>query len=419
MSGSIGIEIDGRSLRAVRLDGRGGRRLRTIEIPWDPDEPAEGARLLRESLGRAERVSLAIRLPLLFAKRVRLPPMPPAERRKALRLEPQRYFPVRLEDLVVSVREDDLVFAAREESVGGWIRALEALGPIHLVEPGPIALARALGKAGITDAVVTLDDRERGTGVVDVRAGVVSGVRRLYGGPAEAAGVLADGTERPRYLSPWSEDRAAAWATPLPGMTLDPLPAVGAVPDAFLTAYGAALGSGNGLDQTLLPDEQRERIVTRRRRSVGVAALAAAAAAAFLLVSVDAWRSRAADRLAGDVAALEARAGPALELQGQLAMLDRQALGVTEVAATRPDPLRALLAVTQRLPAGAYLRSLRFAGGEWQVEGFAPRAAQVTQAFGSAPELSGVRVLAATNRARTGEGTNESFALAFRLAQRP
>jgi hypothetical protein len=150
-----------------------------------------------------------------------------------------------------------------------------------------------------------------------------------------------------------------------------------------------------------------------------VAVLAAAASAAFLLVSLDAWRARAAERLAADVAALEASAEPALGLQGQLATLDRRALGITEVAAARLDPLETLLVITRRLPPGAYLRSLRFSGGEWQVEGFAPRAAQVTQALGSAPELGGVRVLAATNRARTGEGTNESFALAFRLVQRP
>jgi hypothetical protein len=419
VSAAIGIELDGRSLRAVRLNGRGRRGVRTMEIPWNPDDPAEGVALLRDTLGRAVRVVVAVRLPLLFAKRVRLPPMPPAERRRALRLEPQRYFPVRLEDLVVAVRDDDLVFAAREDSVGAWTRALEVLGPVDRVEPGPVALARALGKAGILDAVVTQDDRERGTGVIDLRGGGVSGVRRIYGGPADAAAALAAGAERRRYLSPWTDDRAAAWAGSLPGVALDPLPDIGRVPEPFLTAYGAALSAGGGLDGTLLPDEHRERIVGRRRRRLGAAVFAAAASAAFLLLSLDAWRARAADRVAADVAALEAKAEPARALQGELATLDRRALGVARAAAARPDPLEALLAVTRRLPAGAYLKSLRYAGEEWQAEGFAPRAAQVTQALGSAPELAAVRVMGATNRARTGEGTNESFALAFRLAQRP
>jgi hypothetical protein len=419
VSGVIGIELDGGSLRAVRLDGRGGRRLRTIEVPWNPDEPAEGVRVLRESLGRADRVAVAVRLPLLLAKRVRMPPMPAAERRRALRLEPQRYFPVRLEELVVSVRDDDLVFAAREAAVSGWVRALEGLGPVDLVEPGPVALARALGKGGITDAVVAQDDRERGTGVIDLRAGAVSGVRRVYGGPTEATAALAAPGERRRYLTPWAEERAAAFGGIDAGAAIGPLPEVGAVTDPFLTAYGAALGHGGARDGTLLPDEQRDKLTARRRRGLAAGMLAAAASAAFLLLSLDARRERAAGELTAAVAALEAKAGPAVELQGQLALLDRRAHGIAEVAAARPDPLQALLAVTRRLPAGAYLKSLRFAGAEWQVEGFAPRAAQVTQALGSAPELAAVRVLAATNRSRSGEGTNESFALAFRLARQP
>jgi general secretion pathway protein L len=147
--------------------------------------------------------------------------------------------------------------------------------------------------------------------------------------------------------------------------------------------------------------------------------LAAVASATFLLTSLDAWRGRAAEDLAREVAALETRAKPALALQRELDLLDRRAQGVAEVTSARLDPLRALQVISDRLPRGAYIRSLRYAGGEWQVEGFAPRAAQVTQSLGSAPELSNVRVLAATNRARTGEETNESFSLAFRLAPGP
>ncbi|HEX2217256.1 MAG TPA: PilN domain-containing protein [Gemmatimonadales bacterium] len=418
MNGSLGIELDGHSLRAVRLDGRGGRPVRTLEVPWNPDAPAEAVQALRESFGRSRRVAVALRFPLLFAKRVRLPPMPAAERRKALRLEPQRYFPVRLEDLVVAVREDDLVFAAREDHIGAWTRALEALGPVERVEPGAVALARALGTAGIRDAVVALDDRERGTGLVDLQAGGVSGVRRLYGPPTEVAEAVA-GDERPRYLSPWTEQRAAEWGAALPAMTkLAPLPDV-AVPEPFLTAYGAALSTKGSLDETLLPDEQRARLVARSRRRLAVAVLATGVAGAFLLSSLDAWRARTADRLTAEIAALEPKAEPALALQEQLALLDGRARRVLQAAAERPDPLRVLLTVTERLPAGAYLRALRFAGGEWQVEGFAPRAAEVTQALGAAPELADVRVLGATSRTRAGEGANESFALAFRLAERP
>jgi Tfp pilus assembly protein PilN len=421
VSGCIGVELDGRSLRAVRLEGRRGTPKRVLETAWDPEGPAEGVQVLREGLGRAARVAVAIRLPLLLAKRVRLPPMPPEARRNVLRLEPQRYFPVRLEDLVVAVRDDDLVFAAREESVDGWLRALDELGPVEVVEPGPIALARALQKVGIRDGIVALDDRERGTAVIDVRDGTLAGVRRLYGATPEVTGAFpADpvAPARRHYLSPWGETRAAELGGSA-ALPLGPLPDAGSVPAEFLTAYGAALAGRHPLTATLLPDQLRDRILSRRRRRLALAVLAAVASATFLLTSFDAWRGRAAEDLAREVAALETRAKPALALQRELELLDRRAQGVAEVTSTRLDPLRALQVISDRLPRGAYIKSLRYAGGEWQVEGFAPRAAQVTQSLGSAPELSNVRVLAATNRARTGEETNESFSLAFRLAPGP
>ena len=419
MTGRIGIELDGHVLRAVRLEGR--RRARVLEIEYDPDSPTEAVRVLRETLGRARRVALAVRLPLLFTKRVRLPPMPPAERRKVLRLEPQRYFPVRLEELVVAVREDDLVFAMREASVAEWIRALEELGAVDLVEPGPVALARALAKAGIRDAVVALDDRSAGIGVIQVRDGGVAGARRLYGSVAEVASALLNGTgdTEPRiFLSPWNQDRAMEFAAELGGAVLEPLPDLRAVPSAFLSAYGATLPTGSDLEPTLLPEDQRRRILSQRRKKLALAALAAAASAVFLLGSVDAWRAGAADALAAQAKELEVRAAPALALHRQLAALDGEAQAISRIAATRPDPLRVLLLVSERLPKGARLRSLRLSGGEWQIDGYARRAAEVTQALGNTPELSDVRVLAATNRAQMGQ-MNESFALAFRLVSGP
>ena len=157
---------------------------------------------------------------------------------------------------MVAVREDDLVFAAREEAVEGWMRALDELGPVEVVEPGPVALARALESVGIRDGMVALDDRERGTGVIDLREGAVSGVRRLYGAIPELAKAFPtarrlrrDGTScppGPRSVPPSLAGREA--------VPLVPLPDVGSVPAEFLTAYGAALGGQQRLDQTLLPD---------------------------------------------------------------------------------------------------------------------------------------------------------------------
>ncbi|HEX7942237.1 MAG TPA: hypothetical protein VF488_10555, partial [Gemmatimonadaceae bacterium] len=321
MSGRLGVELDVRVIRGVRLDGWRGRSVRVLEAEWDPEHPAEGVRALREGLGRARRVAVAVRLPLLFAKRVKLPPLPPAERRRVLRLEPQRFFPVRLDDVVVAVGRGDLVFAARDASITAWVGALEALGSVDMVEPGPIALARALGSRGIDDGVALLDDAERGVGVIDIRGGGVDGVRRLYGSLAEAAPALVTGdgsTARTIYVAPWHDERSRALATRLPERTVEPLPSTRDVPAAFLSAYGAALGIGRDRGGALLPDELDARIVARRRRELFVAALVCVTSGIFALTSVDAWRARAVRDIEAGIRSREARATPVLALQHEL-----------------------------------------------------------------------------------------------------
>ncbi len=418
MSGRIGVELGPGSLRAVRLDGWTGRRARAVEADWDLESPAQAVRELREHLGRARRVGVAVRLPLLLTKRVRLPPLPPAERRNMLRLEPHRYFPVRLEDLVVAIRPDDLVFAAREASLSEWVRALEELGPVDVVEPGPVALTRGLGRAGVSDGTAVLDESGGGFGLVEIRGGKVARVRRMYGSRSEAAAILsATDPAAPRrvYLCPWSDELARELAVELPGAVFEPLPDVGAVPGSFLSAYGAALGIGRDLGEALVPDDLRGRIVARRWRDFAVAATSVAAALAFALVSADARRERTVERVSGQVRSLTARATPALALQSEVQALDRQTRALAQIQAERPDPLEVLLAISRRLPPGATLRTLRLAESEWQLDGYARQAGEVTRALGGAPEFRDVRLLSATNRAQVGDRIYETFAVSFRF----
>jgi type IV pilus assembly PilN-like protein len=416
VSASIGLELDPHVIRGVRLEGWNPRATRTLEAEWTADSIEEAVRGLREQLGRARRVALAVRLPLLFAKRVKLPPLPPAERRKILRLEPQRFFPVRLEDLVIALGQDDLVFAAREDKIAEWTAALEVLGPVDLVEPGPVALARALRRAGVTDAVAVLDDAASGVGVIEIRNGAVTGTRRVYGPLASAAAALeaaAGGSSHPVYLAPWSEDRARVLAPS--GASPEPMPDTRAVPARFLSAYGAALGIGGDPDDALLTDELGARIRGRRRRGLAVAALACVAAFVFALTSADAWRARTARGLAAEVRDLRTRSVPALALRNELGILSRQTQAVAAVEAERPDPLRVMLALLSRLPPGAFLQAMRLTGDGWQIDGYAPQAASVIEALGRAPEFHEVRFISATNRAQLGDRTYESFSVAFRF----
>jgi hypothetical protein len=419
----LGIELGTRTVRGVRFQSWGRTPPRVVEVDWDPESPAEAVAALRQELGPARRIAVALDLPLLFAKRVKLPPLPPAEQRAILRLEPERFFAVRSEDLVVAVAGDaNLVFAARDAALAGWIAAFEDLAPVDLVEPGPMALTRALARSGVQDCLVLLDRREDGVGLVEIRAGRVVRVRRVYGDLDDvAAATGTDGAPAPIYLTPWNEDRVAALAARLGGQTVQPVPAVAHVPAPFLSAYGAALAIGQRHDMaaTLVAPELAVRIGSRRRREVAVAALACAAAVVFALTSLDAWRARGVRGVERELAALKQRAAPALALQSELEALGREVQVIRQVRAERSDPLRVLLALSKQLPAGAYVRGLRYAGVEWQVDGHAPNAARLTAQLGGAPEFKEVRFLSATNRVTVGDRTYESFALAFRYVPAP
>jgi type IV pilus assembly PilN-like protein len=421
----LGIELDAGVIRAVRVEGNRGGSAQVAETAWDPERPEEAVQAIKDSLGSGAHIAVAIGLPLLLVKRLKLPPVPAADRAAILQLEPQRFFPVRLDDLVASVRdEDDLVFAAREAPLTHWLTALQALGPVHRVEPSPLALARALADCRVNDAVVLVDgsDRRAGVGMVEIRAGRVTNVRRLYGDLPEAEAALrGNGEPAPRtvVVTPWDEARAGALAARLPSTTLEPLAAVGDVPPQFLTAYGAALGTDRPLVGALMPDQLRAGIKRRKRRDLWFAALAAVAAGVFALTSMAAWRGRSTQEIETGIRALSGRAAQALAVQNQLVTLNRQARGIARVAAERADPLAVLLALSKQLPAGAYLRSMRAAGGEWQVDGYAKQAAQLIQVLGAAPEFRGVHFLSATNRVQVGERSYESFSLAFRFVPTP
>ena len=419
----LGIELGARTIRGVRLDGWGKPRIRVLEIAWDRDNPLEAVPALKQHLGAARRIAVVLDLALLWAKRVRLPALPAAERRAILRLEPERFFAVRAADLVPAVRaDDDLVFAAAGGPLASWVAALEQIAPVELVEPSPVALARALGRVPLADAVALCDARGDGIGLVEIQGGRVTGARRLFGDVDGAAAALASATPPATvYLSPWSEERVQALTARLPSIKWQPLPAVAEVAGPFLPAYGAALAIGSAPDiATTLASPDLGRVIrTRHRRELGLALAACVAALVFAGTAIDAWRARATRELAVGLPALRQRAAPALALEAQLEALAWQAQAIRQIEAERPDPLRVLLALSRQLPPGAFVRGIRSSGAEWQVDGYAPNAARLLAGLGAAPQFKEVHFLSATNRAQVGDRTYESFALAFRYAPAP
>jgi hypothetical protein len=258
--------------------------------------------------------------------------------------------------------------------------------------------------------------------VVEIRAGRVTNVRRLYGELAEAEIPLGGKGESPPSMivvTPWDEARAGALAARLPSAILEPLAAIGDVPPQFLTAYGAALGTNRPLVGALMPDQLRSGIRRRMRRALWLSALAAVVAGIFALTSLAAWQGRSAAEIETQIRALSGRATDAMGLQSQLVTLNGQARGIARMATDRADPLAVLLALSKHLPSGDYIRSMRTSGGEWQIDGYARQAAQLIQVLGAAPEFRGVHFLTATNRVQVGERSYESFSLAFRFVPAP
>ncbi len=424
MSARIGIELGARAVRGVRLAGWRGGATQAVEIECDRGNPGAAVEALREQLGPGGRIAVAVDLPLLFIKRVPLPPLDAAEKQRILRLEPERFFAVRGEDVVAAARSDDtLVFAAREAPLQAWVTALESLGPVEAIEPGPAALVRALASAGVTDAAGLWDAHPDGVGLVVVRGGRAALVRRVYGDLSAAAHALQTVAPLPGrvFVSPWSEERARIVASSLPGTTPEPLPAIAGVAAPFLTALGAALAIDGALDQggSLAPTELTARITTRRRRGLAIAGVACLAALVFAVGSLDAWRGRGLDAVQRGLPALRDRAAPALALQTEIQAAAREVEAIRRAALDRPDPLRVLAALSTRLPADAYFRTLRSAGRDWQVDGYAPNAAQLLTQLAATPQLADVHFLSATTRVTIGNRTYDSFALAFRFVAAP
>jgi Tfp pilus assembly protein PilN len=418
VSARLGVELGPELVRAVRLDGW-GRRLQILELHWDPTHPAQMVAELRESLGPAARLAVTVDLSFLFAKQVRLPQLSAVEKRRILTLEPERFFPVRGEELVLAARdEDNLVFAARASVLGSWLEALEAIGAVELVEPSPVSLARIVGKVDSGDVMILMQGNDQGVGIAEIGAGRVRRIRRTSD-PSELATAVAETAKMTRqiYLRPLNGN--AAWHPLGAALDVGELPSIAGVAPSHLAAYGAALGIGSGLDEALLPTELARRITRRRRRALSLGCTACVLALVFALLSLDEFRSRTLRRLEAESAPLHQPAERTLALQRQADILRQEAQSVAALKAERLDPLLALAALTRRLPPGAYLTALRATGRDWQIDGYAREAAPLVGRLEEDAWFDNVHFLTATSRTRMDGKLYESFSIALRLVPAP
>lgn len=419
MTARLGIELGPELVRAVRLDRWGRDRVQISEYHWDPADPDALVAALRESVGAVSRLGVSVDLSFLFAKQVRLPPLSAVEKRRILNLEPERFFPVRAEELVMAAREDDnLVFAVRASVLGAWLDALETIAPVELVEALPVSLARALGRVDPGDAMVLMEEKSETVGIALIGAGRVRSVRRATD-PTEVTSAITQTRDaaRPIYCRPLNGN--ADWQPLGAAAGTDGLPSVAGVAPSHLAAYGAALGIGGELDEALLPADLAQRITRRRRRSLVVGGVACVLALAFALFSLDDFRGRTLRKLEVESARLREPAERALAFQRQADALGQEARSVAAIEAERIDAIVALAALTRRLPPGANISALRATGREWQIDGIAREAAPLVGQLEDDPRFENVHFLSATSRTRAGGRLYESFSIAFRLVPPP
>jgi hypothetical protein len=383
VSDVVGVELSINVVRAVTLDAWRSAPRKTFEAEWDPSRPAEVVAVLQKQLGHTRQIALCVGLGFLHVKQVKLPPAPAAERRRILALEPDRFFAVQDQSVVVSLdSEQSLAFAVDADLLDRWIAAFEEWAPVDSLEPAPFSLARELARAGAHGSfAVAAGANEHG--LVEVQEGRLRSARRI---PL--------GTNAPEAR---------------------PLQSHGGVPADFLPALGAARGVAGSLDEMLLPEAHAGRIRTRRLQRALLTAAMCILAFGVALWALDRSRERTLARIADELSVIEPRAQRSVDLRDRLAAIDRESATIGELARRRADPLRVLAGLSERMPAGATVLGVRANGDEWQIDGTARDAAAIIPLLDSDTRFEGVHFLSATSRFREGSRTYETFSIAFRV----
>jgi Tfp pilus assembly protein PilN len=413
---AIGIEIGPHHLRAVRYSGRRSRHADAMEMEWSVDVPDDAVAALKDRFGTGNRIAIAVDVSALFLKRLALPALSPEERRQVVALDPERYFPVRDVDLVVGVRNDDLVVAADAGEFDRLTESLSALGTIEFVEPAPMALARHLAAAGATDGVIVVaDPRDGEAAVASVADGTIVNVRKVPATAEEIAEAVHDTRSEMAkgYLFPWQDALAAAIADGC-GIPFEAVPPPSGTTESFAAAAGARLGLGDPPTLALVSKSLQRQAAARGLRRTVLAAVTLFAAFALSLWSVDHRRERTLLSLEQRIASRQDEAALVQTLLAEMAEAEQEVATLAAVSRGRHDLLDVLLLVTQLLPPDAHLRSLHASSSEWELDGYARDAARLIPTLEESDSLADVRFRTATTRVQLNNEAYESFSLALR-----
>jgi hypothetical protein len=379
----VGVELRvDRASAIVRL--RGGRVGAHAEVAFDPSSPEGAVVALREALGRVRSVHLAIGLAHLDVAPVTVPKVARETARAILATNADRFFLGTSAAAVGIERSMTLGFAASAADVQRWVDAFERWAPVTVVEAMPESLLRGLAAHEIRDAHLLIAAGAGDHGVIDVRDGALTRVRRvpLLRGPSELNG---------------AQPLAAQMARAIP-------------PDVFV-AWGASAADPSDQSAMLLSqDMQRSWSARRWWRGAQLAALALLGVAA-MATSAGRWRARTLTALEARVQALAPQAGEPLRLRATLAAAaqERAVLAASPVV----DAINVLSTLSRQLPPDAVLQRLQFDGESWQLIGTTRNTESVVRRLSSDSLFANVRLAGPTTRFRDGGAMVESFTLAF------
>jgi hypothetical protein len=376
----LGLELHGDVVDAVAISSLHGRVRDTASFHWDPLRPDAVVAALRTHFGRVSAIALAPGLAFLHPKRLKLPPVAPAERRRIIRLEPDRFFALPGPLAVAVAPDSDIAFAMDAALLESWLSAFSALAPVASSEPGPTAVARALPPG--TSAVIAAPAAAGEHGLVEVRDGRILAVRRTPAGlQANDATTVEHSAAAPR----------------------------------FGAATAAARGMARNHDVLLATPAFERQLRTRATRRLATSAALCALAMVLALWSADRQRQRVLDRVTADLATLTDRTSHAATLRDLLADAAAEAAAIRAVAGSRSDQLVLLGAISEVLPPDAVVSRLRTSGADWQIDGTAADAASLVALLDSSAVFEDVRMMTGSTRFREDGRIRESFSIGFRV----
>ncbi|MBQ9019893.1 type IV pilus assembly protein PilM [Candidatus Saccharibacteria bacterium] len=212
------IDIGTGAIRMVQLKGSaksGWDLVKYAYVPVDPKILADSSdigkkkkaeaisAIVRQAGVQTKNVAIGIPSRQTFTSIIEVPNAPKAELEKTIVYEVDQYIPMPIEEakvdyIVLGVSPNDpakaevLISSTAEATAEGTLEMIESTGlNVIAQEPEPIAMARALTPAGITDSRMIVDLGERATDLVVVYNGAPRLVRSIPGGIQLFANTLA------------------------------------------------------------------------------------------------------------------------------------------------------------------------------------------------------------------------------------